>query len=182
MNDELKAAWECYYRLDFAAIDPLLKGRSDAEALLLKGIVAQARGDTKEMGTYFKKILMHDPHYHLTRRDYPPQVVNYFEAMERPGGIHTGDRLFLAGYDFPIDQSDLWRERFKKIKEQGGWDELLLLAIEPVGWNHKLSLLRPDSQLKKMVAVEIKGEGELNRAAKILVQKGYFVDTSSNIQ
>lgn len=179
LDQELTQARQAYYRFEFAKADALLSGRSDPEALTTLALVAQARGDQTTMKACLEKLLVRYPGYHLSKKDYPPQFVEFFASLAEPKQRYVPERTSLGGHEFSLDEIGSWNRRFMDLMKQQSWDELILLSVEPVGWNYKLMLYRLGAKPDGVHTVEVKSLSEMSAAAKILID---FVDTQGNFK
>lgn len=176
LKQELAEAWEAYFRLDFSRAAQRLQGRNDADALALQALLAHGAGKEQKVRALLTSALWEDPHYRLDPKEFPPQLVKIFQELV--ASSHS------SGKKLPRNFLDLsgWETRLLQVKKQAGWDELLLIGLESIGWNFKTTATRLEDRLEKTYLVELKDLNTLPEAARILVKKSYLIDTPRDIE
>lgn len=176
LKQELSEAWQAYFRLNFSRATQLLQGRSDADALALQALLAHGAGNEQKTRALLTSALREDPHYRLDPREFPPQLVKIFQELVASN--HSSGKKSARNF------SDLpdWETRLLQVKKEAGWDELLLIGLESIGWNFKTTATRLEDRLEKTHLVELKDLNALPEAARILVKKSYLIDTPHDIE
>ena len=182
LEDELSLSWKHYYQLELAESDNLLAGRVDPPALALSALLANSANDEKKMKHQLERLLLVAPDYRLPVLDYPPHLRQIFSELPRINSAYPMIYFSLGAISVPMDEFPKWIQRFQAWMKQEGWDEILFLALEPIGWNYQLSCTRLGKKIGKTYRVEMKDLNEIKNGLNILIGKAYFVDTSSHIQ
>ncbi len=186
LEEELQAAWNDYYSLSAESARLKIAGREDLEALLLGATIASATGEQRAMRDQFLKILRIDPQTSLSPEKFSPTVMKFFENLRKEVGMETGltrrpARHLKNGFTLRETLLEAWEGRLIRFARRAGWDELLLVGIEPIGWNYKvfghLLAVRGDRPSGHFRA-EIKHLRDLPLAARVIVRELLSTDTA----
>ncbi len=155
---ELKAAWDAYYQLQFSKALRIVERAKQGEhrqgarlaANVLAALIQQARGQQKAVRRIMQQLHFEWPQLQLPADIYPPAFIQLFGGARRVG--------IPAPPESHQVLASIHKQAIAYARRQG-WRQLWALRVSAVGWNARLELHRfPFSRKSRSQTVVIEFE------------------------
>ncbi|QQR80695.1 MAG: hypothetical protein IPJ69_00550 [Deltaproteobacteria bacterium] len=173
MDRELAFSQDSYFNLRIKESIQALEGRKDKSALLWKSLALFSDNQQDEARGAILSLLIMDPSYSLSQKDFPPKYRSFFEQAHRLFKKQITRYKDVTLFDSLSEKTGkAWKRRFLSALDRAGMDILIIAWLEPVGWNQKLRvfIFRRDvveDFFEKQI--EFVGDPDWRKASKILV-------------
>lgn len=181
---ELEAARDDYYHFRFDQAAAKVSGRSDQAALKLAALIAFSSGDETRAEVLCERLLSLYPRSHFDAPEDAPRLTSLLETVRRKknwvGQASALETQRSPWMPFAGEESG-WRERFRLLSESMGWEGVLVVSLEPIGWNQKLAFhyfpRHATGRWLTSQIVEIKSLSDLSKGARAGLRRIFSIDS-----
>ncbi len=177
LEREMAYAQDAYFSLKISDSIQALEGRTDIPAILLRALIFFSNRQVEEAQRDILSLVRVSPFLSLSSREFPPHFLKFFEGVRQNFQkkiliTEKGNAQSPLLGNLDVKSEKAWRRRFQAVMARLEVHKLLIIFLEPVGWNQKLRIFVVSEGEKSRIRerqIEFVGKPRWHEAAKILV-------------